>query len=56
MAAVVKCGCGEVLRAEGEQALVAEVEAHVSLLHPQLVGTLSPLELAGREAAEPAAA
>jgi len=46
MAAVVECGCGEVLEAEDEQALLAEVEAHVSVVHPELEGTLSPLELA----------
>jgi hypothetical protein len=51
MAAVVECGCGEVLQAEDEQALLAEVEAHVSLVHPELQGTLSPLELAGDESA-----
>jgi hypothetical protein len=52
MAAVVECGCGEVLEAEDEDALLAEVEAHVDRAHPELAGTLSPLELAGREPAE----
>ena len=56
MAAVVECGCGEVLEAEDSDALLAEVEAHVGNVHPELVGTLSPLELAGRMPAEPAAA
>ena len=56
MAAVVECGCGEVLKAEDEPTLLAEVAAHVGAVHPELVGTLSPLELAGRQAAEPAAA
>jgi hypothetical protein len=55
MAAVVECGCGEVLEAEDEQALLAEVEAHVSLAHPELQETLSPLELAGREPTQQAA-
>jgi len=49
MAAVVECGCGEVLEAEDEQTLRAEVEAHVEAVHPELKGTLSPLELAGGE-------
>ena len=48
MAAVVECGCGEVLEAEDEQTLLAEVECHVGIVHPELMGTLSPLELAGR--------
>jgi len=56
MAADVECGCGEVLKAEDEQALLAEVDAHVDAVHPELAGTLSPLELAGREPAQPAAA
>jgi hypothetical protein len=56
MAAVVECGCGEVLEARDEEMLLAEVEAHVGRVHPELVGTLSPLELAGRPSAEPAAA
>ena len=55
MAAVVECGCGEVLEAQDEQELLAEVDAHVGTAHPDLVGTLSPLELAGREPAEPTA-
>jgi hypothetical protein len=33
--------------------LLAEVEAHVTGIHPELLGTLSPLELAGRTADEP---
>ena len=56
MAAVVECGCGEVLEAEDEQALFAEINCHVENLHPELLGTLSPLELAGRDTAEQAAA
>jgi hypothetical protein len=56
MATVVECGCGEVLEAEDEQTLLNEVEGHVGSAHPELVGTLSPLELAGRPAAQRAAA
>jgi hypothetical protein len=56
MAAVVECGCGEVLQAEDVQDLLAEVECHVLSAHPELIGTLSPLELAGREPTEQAAA
>jgi hypothetical protein len=55
MAAVVECGCGEVLEAQDEQALLTEVEAHMGTIHPDLVGTLSPLELAGRPPAESSA-
>ena len=56
MAAVVECGCGEVLEAEDDQTLLAEVEGHVTAVHPELLGTLSPLELAGRAPAERAVA
>jgi hypothetical protein len=56
MAAVVECGCGQVLEAEDEDTLYAEINLHVEEAHPELLGTLSPLELAGREPAEPAAA
>jgi hypothetical protein len=52
MAAVVECGCGEVLEAEYEEALLEEVDGHVERLHPELIGTLSPLELAGRPVAQ----
>jgi hypothetical protein len=56
MAALVECGCGEVLEAEDDRTLLAEVEGHVAAAHPELLGTLSPLELAGRAPAERAVA
>ncbi len=56
MAVAVECGCGKLLRAEDVQELLKKVDRHVRRAHPKLVGTLSPLELAGRKAAEPAAA
>jgi len=52
----VECGCGQLLEARDEQALADAAERHVGSEHPELIGTLSPLELAGREAAEQAAA
>jgi hypothetical protein len=52
MAAVVECGCGEVLEAKDEETLLVEARAHVGSVHPELVGTLSPLELAGQRPAE----
>src|SRR5262249_27487794 len=56
VAGVVDCGCGEVREGGDEETLRAGPEAHVGNGHPELVGTLSPLELAGRVPAEPAAA
>lgn len=37
----IDCECGEVVRAATDDQLVAEVEAHVALDHPELVGTLT---------------
>ena len=41
MGMVVNCECGQKVRAEDEQDLVAQVEAHVERDHPELVGKLS---------------
>jgi predicted small metal-binding protein len=40
MASIVKCECGEVIRAESEDELVSAVSAHVARDHPELVGKL----------------
>ena len=41
MSKVVNCECGQTVRAETEDELVARVEAHVGSDHPELVGKLS---------------
>lgn len=41
-----RCGCGHVLWAEDDEDLLAEVDQHVREAHPELMGTLSPLERA----------
>ena len=41
MSMIVNCECGRQIRAEGEEDLIAQVEAHVSEDHPELVGKLS---------------
>jgi hypothetical protein len=46
LAGAVRCGCGYVLWGEDEEELLLEAERHVRSDHPQLLGTLSPLELA----------
>jgi len=43
---VVTCGCGSVLWGKDEDELLSEAERHVRGSHPELIGTLSPLELA----------
>lgn len=41
MTKIVNCECGQTVRAEGEDELVAKVEAHVASDHPELVGKLT---------------
>jgi hypothetical protein len=50
------CGCGYVLWGEDLEELLVEAEDHVHFTHPELVGTLSPLELAQPSEDEAAAA
>jgi len=38
---VINCECGQVVRAEDDDELVAKVGAHVEQDHPELVGKLS---------------
>jgi predicted small metal-binding protein len=37
---VVTCECGEIVRAEEDDDLVRQVEAHMQVKHPDLVGKL----------------
>jgi hypothetical protein len=46
VAIVYTCGCGHVLVGETDEAVLADASKHVESEHPDLVGTLSPLELA----------
>jgi len=46
VAGVILCGCGHVLCGEDEDELLQDADLHVRGAHPELVGTLSPLELA----------
>ncbi len=41
MTKVVHCECGTDVKAETEDELVANVEAHVNESHPELVGKMS---------------
>lgn len=41
MSKVVNCECGQTVRAESDDELVAKVEEHVGRDHPELVGKLS---------------
>lgn len=46
LANVVTCGCGFVLWGKDEEELLIAADRHVLGAHPELLGTLSPLELA----------
>lgn len=51
----IRCGCGYVLLRDEEDEMLQEADEHVRSVHPELVGTLAPLELARRsEEDEPA--
>jgi predicted small metal-binding protein len=41
MSKLINCECGEVVRADTDDELVSQVEAHVDRHHPDLVGKLS---------------
>jgi hypothetical protein len=55
VAGVIRCGCGHVLWGQDEEQLIEDADLHVRTAHPELVGTLSPLELAPRAATDEAA-
>ena len=44
---VINCECGETVRAESDDELVAKVEAHVGQSHPELVGKMSREDVLG---------
>jgi predicted small metal-binding protein len=47
MGKVINCECGEVVRAETDDELVAKVDAHVRTDHPDLVGKMSRDDVLG---------
>ncbi len=56
VAGVIRCGCGHLLWGEDEEELLQTADLHVRIAHPELVGTLSPLELARPAVPDEAAA
>jgi hypothetical protein len=56
IAGAIRCGCGHVLWGKDEEELLQTADLHVRIAHPELVGTLSPLELARPGASDEAAA
>lgn len=47
MGKVINCECGQTVRAESDDDLVAQVETHVQRDHPELVGKLSRDDILG---------
>lgn len=45
MAKLVNCECGEIIRGETDDELVAAVGAHVDRHHPELVGQLDRADI-----------
>jgi hypothetical protein len=41
MGKLINCECGEVIRADTDDDLVTQVDAHVNRDHPDLIGKLS---------------
>lgn len=41
MAKLINCECGQVVRGETDEELIANAEAHVQRDHPELVGKIS---------------
>ena len=47
MPRVINCECGQVIRGDSDDELVAKAENHVNASHPELVGKLSRADLLG---------
>ena len=47
MAKLINCECGQVVRGDSDDELVANAEAHVNRDHPELVGKLSRDDILG---------
>jgi hypothetical protein len=45
MAKVINCECGQVVRGDTDEELLAAAEAHVDRDHPELVGKISRADL-----------
>jgi hypothetical protein len=47
MAKLINCECGQVVRGETDDELVAAASAHIDANHPELVGKLSRDDILG---------
>jgi predicted small metal-binding protein len=47
MAKLINCECGQIVRGESDDELVAAAQAHIDRDHPELVGKLSRDDILG---------
>ena len=47
MAKLINCECGQVVRGDSDDELIANAEAHIERDHPDLVGKISREDLLG---------
>jgi hypothetical protein len=47
MAKLINCECGQVVRGETDDELLANAEAHINRDHPELVGKITRADLLG---------
>jgi hypothetical protein len=47
VAKLINCECGQVVRGETDDELIANTEAHINRDHPELVGKLSRDDILG---------
>lgn len=47
MSRVINCECGQVIRGDSDEELIARASDHVNQNHPELVGKLSREDLLG---------
>lgn len=45
MAKLINCECGQIVRGENNEELLANAEAHINRDHPELVGKISREDL-----------
>ena len=47
MAKLINCECGQIVRGETDDELIANAEAHIRQDHPELIGKVSREDLLG---------
>ena len=55
MAKLINCECGEIVRGENDDELVANAETHIAQAHPEMVGKMTREDLLGMAEDDPSA-